>query len=65
MIDYSKMSRTELLAYLKNNREDSEGWAVFFNQINEVSKTKVWRPSINEDNSLVMERELHDLISKG
>ncbi len=40
--DYSQMTRKQLKEYLLINRDDRAGWAVFFQQLNQLDRSKCY-----------------------
>lgn len=51
--DFNTMSRAELLAYLKEHREDDEAWGIFLDRRN--PNAKKYPPPLDEEGIKIME----------
>ena len=60
--DFNAMSRSELLAYLKENRTDSEAWGIFLDRRD--PNAKKYPAPLNEEGIKVMEEAFKEKIKE-
>lgn len=59
--DFNTMSRAELLAYLKEHRDDNEAWGIFLDRRN--PNAKQYPAPLNEEGMRVMEEAIRRKIN--
>ena len=62
--DFNKMSRAELLAYIKEHRTDDEAWGIFLDRRSPDATAKWYPPPLDEEGIRIMEEAIRQKIQE-